>query len=241
MIYNFAHAKVHYRYIERGAKQTLVFLHGWGRSGEDFQEFVPLFDSHNILLIDFPPFGESIFEKPFPSIFTYVNMLISLCEHLKIASADFISHSFGGRILILLSILNSSLVQKCIFVDSAGLKPKRNLKYKTKVLRYKIAKKFHKKVCGGSRDYLALSPDMKDLFKNIVNTHLDGFAKKIKKSSLIVWGEKDGETPLYMAKRLNKFIVGSKLVILKDCGHFAFLEKKLEFFDVVNKFLKEKK
>lgn len=240
MIYSFSGAKVYYELFDRGEKRTLVFLHGWGRTGEDFKKFAEEFENCNLLFIDFPPFGKSSFEVPFSSIFTYVNMLISLCEHLGISSADFIGHSFGGRILILLAVLKSSLVHSCIFVDSAGLKPKRKLSYRIKVFRYKLAKKFKKNIVAGSRDYLALSPDMRELFKNIVNTHLDEFAKKIKQKTLIVWGENDEETPLYMAKRLHKYIKNSQLKIIKNASHFAFLDGSLEFFLCVNQFLKEK-
>ena len=229
---------MHYEFIQREGEKVLVFLHGWGRSGEDFLPFVSLFDDYSILLIDFPPFGESEFPQPFISIFSYANMVISLCEHLDISSADFIAHSFGGRILLILAALKSSLVHKSIFCDSAGLKPRRGIKYHVKVARYKLAKRLNKKMEAGSADYRALSPSMKGLFNNIVNTHLDEFAKSVKSPSLIVWGEDDKETPTYMAKRLNKLIKSSKLVFLNG-GHFAFLESRFEFFATARQFLKE--
>ena len=239
MVYSFSDAKIQYDFLQRGAERTVVFLHGWGRTGEDFRQIADAFESYNVLLLDFPPFGESSFKMPFPSIFTYVNMLISLCEHLGISSADFVGHSFGGRILILLAVLKSSLVHSCIFVDSAGLKPKRKLSYRIKVFRYKIAIKFNKNFSCGSRDYLSLSPDMRELFKNIVNTHLDDFAKKIKQKTLIVWGEKDKETPLYMGRRLNKFIINSRIEIIKEASHFPFMDNKMEFVLRLKRFLKE--
>ena len=80
---------------------------------------------------------------------------------------------------------------------------------------------------------------MKETFKNIVNTHLEAYAKKIKAKTLIVWGLQDNETPIYMARRLNKLIAGSELKILNDGGHFSFLDCKLEFFRIVNEFYKE--
>ena len=91
----------------------------------------------------------------------------------------------------------------------------------------------------GSADYRALSPEMRGLFNNIVNTHLDEFSKQIKAPTLIVWGEKDTETSPYMARRLSKLIKGAKLEFLGG-GHFAFLESQLEFFALANKFLKER-
>jgi len=192
------------------------------------------------LTIDFPPFGKSKFNHERFSVFSYVNIVIGLCEHLGISSADFLGHSFGGRICILLSAIKPSLVHKCIYVDSAGMKPKRRIGYHYKVFKYKLCKKLGKNAQGGSRDYRALSPEMRSLFNNIVNTHLEAFAKEIVCPSLIVWGEEDKETPLYMAKRLNRLISDSELVVLKNAGHFSFLDCPLAFSSIVLNFLKEK-
>ena len=240
MIYSYNGSSIYYRLIKGEGKGTIVFLHGWGRSGDDFNFLPPCFEGYDCLLVDFPPFGKSEFSPAKWSIFSYANMIVSLCEHLKISSAIFVAHSFGGRILILLACLHSSLVQKCIFANSAGLKPRRGIKYHTKIWRYKITKKLGRNCNGGSRDYQALSPEMKGLFKNIVNTNLDEFARKIRQKTLIFWGENDRETPLYMAKRLGRYIKNSRLVKVKG-GHFAFIEEKLQFVSAVKEFLKEKK
>lgn len=241
MNYCYNGASVAYKFVDRGSKSVVVFLHGWGRSGEDFKPFENLFENKSLLILDFPPFGESEFDPSKWSIFSYANMVISLCESLEISSCDFIGHSFGGRIAIIIAALKCSLVHSCILVDSAGLKPKRTIKYRYKVFKHKICKKFGKVSNSGSRDYQALSPEMKELFKNIVNTHLDEFCHLIKAKTLIIWGKDDKETPFYMAKRLNKKIENSRLEILENSGHFSFLEKRLEFFCLVNDFLKEEK
>ena len=241
MIYTYNGAKVYYNFVNRGSSSVLVFLHGWGRDGKDFDDFASLFEDYSILTIDFPPFGKSEFEPSRWNIFSYATMFISLCAHLNISSIDIIGHSFGVRVALIVGVLNSSLVHSCIFTSGAGLKPKRSINYRLKVLRYKTARFLKLNAKGGSRDYQALSPEMKKLFKNIVNTHLDEYAKNIKSPTLIVWGKEDHETPLYMAKRFKKLIKNSKLIILNNGGHFAFLEYKLEFFSAVNKFLEENK
>ena len=88
-------ANVDYQLIKRGGEKTLIFLHGWGRSGEDFNRFMDIFKEYNILLLDFPPFGKSEFNPQNFTIFSYANIVIGLCEHLNINQADFIGHSFG--------------------------------------------------------------------------------------------------------------------------------------------------
>ncbi|MBQ8443906.1 MAG: alpha/beta hydrolase [Clostridia bacterium] len=239
MIYNFNDAQVHFELIKGRSEKVLIYLHGWGRSGKDFKKFVDVFEEYSILLIDFPPFGKSKFNPQNFSIFSYANIVIGLCEHLNISTADFIGHSFGGRVCLIISALKPSLVHKCIYVDSAGMKPRRGIKYYAKVWKYKLCRKLGKTTHGGSDDYRALSPEMRGLFNNIVNTHLEEFAKEVVSPSLIVWGEKDDQTPLYMGKRINRLIDDSKFEVIKNAGHFSLLDSPLEFASIVLKFLKE--
>ena len=55
--------------------------------------------------------------------------------------------------------------------------------------------------------------------------YLDNFLDKIENQTLIIFGEKDRETPLYMAKSLNAGIKNSSLKIIKNAGHFCFIDK----------------
>jgi pimeloyl-ACP methyl ester carboxylesterase len=81
---------------------------------------------------------------------------------------------------------------------------------------------------------------MKNSFVKIVNEHLDYTLNGIKNKTLIVFGENDKETPLYMADRLYKGIKGSKKIIIKNAGHFSFIDKPLRFNTEVREFLLSK-
>ena len=81
---------------------------------------------------------------------------------------------------------------------------------------------------------------MKQSFIKIVNEYLDDKLTLIKNQTLILHGKRDKETPLYMAKRLNKKIVNSKLIVLKDAGHFAFIDRPHKFNTEVKEFFLSK-
>ena len=61
-------------------------------------------------------------------------------------------------------------------------------------------------------------------------------AKQITAPTLLIWGTKDKDTPIYMAKKLNKFIGDSAIIRFEDCGHFCYLEKPTEFEKIVTNF-----
>ena len=120
------------------------------------------------------------------------------------------------------------------------MRPKRGLAYYVKVLKYKSRKKLGLSTKNfGSQDYQNLDADMKKVFNSVVNSFLEENAKLIEAKTLVIFGKNDTETPIYMAKRLNKLITNSKLVLMENCGHFCFLERRILFCKHLNEFLKE--
>lgn len=240
MIYNYKAKDVYYKWINKGKTCPIILLHGWGVDSSIFEDFCNSFPEKTFLLLDFPPFGKSEKNIEGWDIFSYAGLVLSLCDYLKIEKCHILGHSFGGRIAIILSAVRKDFILSCVLVDSAGMKPKRTLSYRLKKLSYNIKKKLKKDISSyGSADYKKLSPNMKKTFQSIVNTHLEDYAKKITIKTLLVWGKNDKETPLYMAKRLNKIIKKSQLKIIDSAGHFPFLEYKFIFNDCLESFWEE--
>ena len=81
MIYKFKNEEISYKFFDRKSDVTNVFLHGWGCDSKSLF-FCNKYAHANNLFLDFPPFGESSKDIRGWTIFTYANMVISLCEHL---------------------------------------------------------------------------------------------------------------------------------------------------------------
>ena len=129
-------------------------------------------------------------------------------------------------------------VDKIVLTGAAGIRPRRSLKKSFSVFRYKLRKNLGLDVSKfGSPDYRALDGVMKRSFVKVVNERLEDRIKSVKNSTLIVYGEKDKETPPYMQRKLNRLISGSILVGIKGAGHFAFVDKPVEFNAIVKEFL----
>lgn len=240
MVFLYRDCKIFYKFVDRKKRITNIYLHGWGQNGESLLFCNDFLKKENSLYVDFPPFGRSGNNIKDWTIFTYANMIISLIEKLKLEKVNLIGHSFGGRVTIIVSALLKNKVKRIVLVDSAGMKPKRHLKYYLNVFRYKIKKKMGKNISNfGSEDYKKLNSNVKNVFVNVVNTSLETFLPMIKCETLIIFGEKDKETPIYMAKKLNKGIKRSRLCVLEGCGHFCFNDKKFEFVNLLKNFIEE--
>lgn len=151
-----------------------------------------------------------------------------------------VAHSFGARIVFKGLYANSLSFSKIVLTGAAGLTPKKTLKKTLKKTAFNIMKKFVKKErlsAFYSSDYNSLSPVMKESFIKIVNERLDYTLPYINIPTLLIFGEKDRETPPYMARRFEKGIKDSKLIMLKDAGHFCFLDKPQTFNTEVKEFL----
>jgi pimeloyl-ACP methyl ester carboxylesterase len=78
---------------------------------------------------------------------------------------------------------------------------------------------------------------MRQSFKLVVGEDLKPLYKKVDVDTLLIFGKLDKETPLYMAKKQRKFIKNSKLIVLKDTGHFCFIDRADVFNQIVFAFL----
>ena len=221
--------------------KNILFLHGYLSSGKSFFKQLDFFSREfNVFAPDLKGFGDNV-DMPYPySLSDYINEVEEYKYKHGISCPHVIAHSFGGRIVIKSASQNTNAFDKIVLTGSAGLKPKFSFKKQIKKSTFNLLKKFvNKEKLKGfySKDYLSLSPTMQQSFIKVVNEHLDDKLCKIDNSTLIINGAKDKETPLYMAKKLNKNIKNSKLVILKDAGHFAFLDCPYKFNLEVKEFL----
>lgn len=237
-----------YVYFEKtGNGNPIILLHGWAASSTIFESITNILKTkYTIYVIDLPGFGKSEEpDKPY-NLDDYVDLLYQFIIDLDIYNPILLGHSFGGRIAIKFASLYN--VSKLILVDSAGLKQKNFIKTKTKILLYKLKKKYYKitknvikyndlLINSGSTDYKEASVIMKKILVNVTNEYLDKYLKDITCDTLIIWGKKDDVTPYYNAIKLKKKIKNAGLVTLEGVGHFPFIESKKTFNKILKSYL----
>jgi len=78
---------------------------------------------------------------------------------------------------------------------------------------------------------------MKKTFVKVINQDLTPLLPDIQASTLLIWGEKDTETPLWMGQKMEQDIPDAGLVIFENDDHFAYLHQWQRFVTVVRAFL----
>ena len=73
----------------------------------------------------------------------------------------------------------------------------------------------------------------------VVNQDLTELFGRFQASTLLIWGDEDTETPLWMGKKMERRIPDAGLVIFEGGSHFAYLEQISRFNTIVRQFLKE--
>lgn len=228
-------------YTQQGSGKNLLFLHGWGAQSGIFSSLTERYKKNFcVTAVDFPPFGlsgELAFDY---TINDYKDLICRLLKSLNIDKTFVICHSFGGRVAALIAGGQNNLIERAIFCGSAGIAKRKSIKGELKKIRYKLLKKLYgnpvklKKYF--SADYNALPQNMKNTFVNIINEDLTEHIKNIKCPCLLIWGKNDRETPLYAAKKFNKYIKGSRLEVIGG-GHYCFLDDFEKFTKLSDDFL----
>jgi len=217
--------------------EPVLLLHGWGGNGKIMSNLrrILVREGKTVIVPDLMGFGKSELPQPDMDLSDYVYSVIGLLSSLGIAKCDVIGHSFGGRIAIILAEMG--FVNRLTLISSAGMKPRFSLKKWLRIRAYKRAKRKGKDVKKfGSQDYKALPEVMRPIFVRIVNEHLEKSLKHISCPTLIMWGDRDDQTPMYMAKRLRRGIKNSAIVTLHG-GHFAYAEDDFKARRVLEAFL----
>lgn len=241
-------------YEDRGSGDTIVILQGWGTTLSLYEGLLAhLSKTHRVVALELPGFGETP-EPPEPwGVSDYVAFVNRFFEALRIKKAVLIGHSNGGRIIIKAIGGGAAIaVPKIVLIGSAGIVHEKTPEQIRRQKRYKMGKsvlssapvklvfpdaleKFKQK--SGSADYRNATPVMRDTLVRIVNEDLSNFLPNIKQPALLIWGEKDEETPIEDAKRMEQLLPDGGLVIVKGAGHYCYLEQPIFVYRVLDSFL----
>jgi len=238
------------RWTSIGRGKPLLLLHGWGTSLDTFADMSDdLGRFFRVTAFDFPGHGSSDLPPATWTVDDFVGLTLDVMAELGVERPSIIAHSFGGRVAVKLAACKPEAVDRLVLVDSAGVPPQRTVGRVLKRVASRSANIAGRRLGRPGRairraivrriaspDYLNAGP-LRDTFLAVVSEDLRPWLARIACPTLLVWGESDADTPLADARTMVKLIPGARLLVLKNAGHFSYLDQYGRFRLAVRPFL----
>lgn len=234
--------------------EAVLALHGWGADSSLMypvaERLAPL--GYRVFMPDLPGFGQSAVPPTTWGVSDYVEFVLAYIRENQLERVYLIGHSFGGRLGLVLGAEHSGCIRKMALADSAGVPPKRSFSNRLRLSLYKGIRGGLNKIGAkstanrlsawygnryGSADYKNAGA-LRETFVRVVNEDLLPYAARVACPTLLFWGEKDEDTPLWQGKLLEKTIPDAGLVVYPGAGHYSYLEHLGEFVKVVDYFFR---
>jgi len=233
-----------------GAACNVILLHGWGGSHasmqglqdelNDIKQNQEIATTYNVYNLDLPGFGKSPLTKPDMNLDDYILEILKFILDHNIQNPILVGHSFGGKIITKLASLEKIPIKGIVLIASSGLDPKNYKKvgllkrvagvgkkiFSLPILRtlaYPVRKFFYYYIVR-ERDYFDAGEILQKTFINVNKENLDAIYPKIKVPTLIIWGEEDSVTPLWMGETIAKLIPNAKLEVIKGVRHNLIMQ-----------------
>jgi pimeloyl-ACP methyl ester carboxylesterase len=220
-------------YVERlvGKGPHLLMLHGWGHTHRELRPLAELLAHRfSVSLVDLPGFGQSSIPKSVWGAYDYADRLIAHLDEEGIKTTHLFGHSFGGKVAMALAARYPDRVDRVVLLNASGHPLRRTAKQAARVTAIRYANKLFRAWGSGwigqrygSSDYQAAGP-MKDILVRSVNESLSQDIGKVQADTLLMWGEKDTETPVESGRQIHAMLPNSQLVTFPERGHNLFLD-----------------
>ncbi len=219
----------------------ILVLHGWGQSGEYWQEIRSQLGPAEFEVFDLPGFGREPLVSDTWTVPDYAAWVAGRIERNGWREIDLLGHSFGGRVAAYLASRNPAWLHALILYGTPGLyRP--SLKTRFKIGLAKAAKKIVppnllRKAPKNPNLAEAERQGVGKIFRNAIGFDQTALLPQIKAPTLLVWGEQDKEVPVKIAQEMRGLISDSRLEILPGLGHNAHLENPNLFCGKIRSFL----
>lgn len=218
-------------------KHPVVILHGWKVAANKYEKLKSELEErgYNVFVPDMPGNGVEPEPKKSFTLDDYADFILQYLSQNKIKECIIIGHSFGGRVGIKLAAKKPKLVKKLVLTGVPGFRVESRLRRFGFMIVAKIGKiallfPFWPSLLGhymkdliykvaGVSDYIKTEGVMRQTFTNIIGEDLAKPMRKIKCRTLLVWGENDQIVPIFVAKKMQKYIAESKLIVVPEAGH----------------------
>ncbi len=244
------HKEGKFDYVEVGAGEPLILLHGLFGALSNFSDLIEKFrHTHKVVVPLLPLFDLDLLHTSVKGLAKYVQQFI---DHKGYDQIHLLGNSLGGHVGLVYILSHPEKIKTLTLTGSSGLfenamgdsYPKRG---DYEYIRAKTAETFY--------DPAVATKELVDevfeitnsrikvikiiaLAKSAIRNNLGEELGQIKVPTLLIWGKNDKVTPPFVAEEFHKLIPNSELAFIDKCGHAPMMEVPHEFNDILEKFLK---
>lgn len=263
------HAAGGFRYwqLDRGAKDTVLCLHGLGGDHRGLVDLATGLTDVNVVIPDLPGYGESVPLADVHSLVNYADAIARLRAELGLGTCHLLGHSLGASIALVHAArhgagLRSLALLNPVSTASNATATLGKMYYRTAaalpgaLARFWLASKpavwvsdaFVIKTRDRARrrwileqDYenyrRASVPAMIESFLSYFETPFDEHAAALTMPTLLVTGTRDGIAPVGAVERLAGRVRSASLRVVDGAGHLVPMEEPDRVAELVNGFL----
>lgn len=234
---------------------VIVILHGWVSSELTANRWQPFRDELH----------RSGFETEFlliPGLDTQLNQPWTLADYNQWLGEQLtqlqhkhgqrklvlLGHSFGGQIALAHADQLNNIVSGLVLIDSAGLIDRRWHKVMKRTVFSTLAKLAHplkfvpfaRKLVYkllGEHDYLDANPIQRQIMAAVITQEVLTQASELSIPTLIIWGEMDTATPMFMGQKLFETIPDAQLVTIAGARHSPQYTHTTQVAQAVDEFI----
>jgi len=230
----------------------VLWAHGWGHTHANM---LPLAQAMprgtRSVLLDLPGFGAA---PPPPDAWgtaDYADGIAEWLAGLPPARCVWVGHSFGARVGLQLAARHPELVGGLFLVAAAGLPPRRSPAARLRMAARRWAFRLVRSLTPngpardrlrerfGSADYRQAGK-LRPILVKAVGEDLSDVARAVRCPAVLVYGDRDTETPPELGTRFNALMPGSRLVLLRGFDHWSVLtEGRHQIAQRLGEFLEE--
>ncbi len=257
--------KIYYEYFGEGKKETFCFMNGVAMFTRSWYNFVPLiYPEYDIILYDFPGQGNSTSDDVPYDIQEFCEYLVLIMQELEIEKVHLMGISYGCFVALDFARLYQDKLHT-LSISGGFLTKSENFIYGAEVGKYileqdrldiwgkliyslifsdEFMKNFKGMFDEMQKRFIDRYKDRKHALIRLLDTEIDyvnnleknmqGY-KNIKTPVLILVGDKDRTTPVWLQKPMAEILPNSRFELVDDCGHVVYIEKAPMFFDMMKK------
>ena len=242
-----------FKFIEEGAGEPLLLLHGLFGALSNFQDLIEHFKKTNKVVVPLLPLLElDLLHTSVGGLQKFVQRFI---EHRNYNNIHLLGNSLGGHVGLVYVLKHPERIKSLILTGSSGLfengmgdsYPKRGdkeyIRKKTQLTFYNpdlATEELVNEVFEITNNRLKVIKIIA-LAKSAIRNNLGEELSQIKQPTCLIWGNNDTITPPFVGKEFNRLIPNSELHFVDKCGHAPMMEVPEDFNKILNGFLNKLK